>query len=110
MRRFISHAIGAFVLALSFGARAQSPQPELEVTIDVVPPGAVADPEITPIPLPDDASEQGRESSLFGRTTAANARERGREFGEAVSEAARAARDLPEVPVPNFSIPKPPAK
>lgn len=110
MKPLIKHSTAAFIFALSFGAWAQSPPPELEVTIEVVPPDAVADPAIAPIPLPEDASEQGRESSLFGRTTAANARERGREFGEAVSEAARAARDLPQVPVPDFSIPKPPAR
>ena len=101
---------GAFILALSFGAWGQSPSAELEVTIDMVPPDAVADAAITPIPLPDDASDEGRANSEFGRRTAANARERGREFGETVSKAARAARDLPVVPVPDFSIPKPPAK
>lgn len=104
MKRLMSHAIGALALSLSFGALGQSPPPELEVTIDVVPPGAAADPEITPLPLPDTASEKGQQSSLFGRTTAANARERKREFGQSVSEAARAARET------GFTVPKPPAR
>lgn len=43
MKGLVSPAIAAFVLALSFGAWGQSAQPELEATINVVPPNAAND-------------------------------------------------------------------
>jgi len=54
-----------------------------------------------PITLPDTASARAQEASAFGRATADLARDKGdlsgREFGQTVSEAARA-RDKPTPP------------
>jgi hypothetical protein len=72
-------------------------QRDLEVTMDVVPANASAGAagEIKlPITLPTTASPQGQESSAFGLGTANLARDKGDlsglEFGQGVSEAARA--------------------
>ncbi|HUG77593.1 MAG TPA: hypothetical protein VML57_08935 [Burkholderiales bacterium] len=105
MKRLVSHTIGTAVLALSFGAWAQTAPQEREATINVVPPSAVNDPN--KILLPGDefpGSEEGRMNSTFGRTTAGTAKELKGDFGKGVAEAAGAARDLPE-----FAFPKPPA-
>ena len=73
--------------------------------MDVVPANASADAtgEIKlPITLPATASPRGQESSAFGLGTANAAREMkgdlGRDFGQAVSEAARAQDRVPNVP------------
>ena len=105
MKRFTQYAIGTvFALALSSGPLAQ--QRDLEVTMDVVPANASAGAtgEIKlPITLPTTtASPRGQESSTFGLGVANMAREAksdlGREFGQAVSEAARAQDRVPNVP------------
>ena len=102
MKRFTQYTIGTvFALALSSGPLAQ--QRDLEVTMDVVPANASADAtgEIKlPITLPATASPRGQESSAFGLETANRAREGdlGRDFGQAVSEAARAQDRVPNVP------------
>ena len=89
MRRFTQCTIGTvFGLALSGAAWAQ--QQDLEVTMDVVPANASARAgrEIKlPITLPE--TPRAGEASAFGLETANRARDLGREFGKAVSEAAR---------------------
>src|SRR6266571_4992135 len=104
MKRFTQYTIGTvFALALSSGPLAQ--QRDLEVTMDVVPANASADAtgEIKlPITLPATASPRAQESSAFGLGVANMAREAkgdlGREFGQAVSEAARAQDRTPNLP------------
>ena len=100
MKRFTRYTIGTvFAFALSSAAWAQ--QRDLEVTMDVVPANASADAtgEIKlPITLPGTASPQGRDASTFGLETANRARDLGRDFGQAVSEAARAQDRTPNVP------------
>ena len=105
MKRFTQYTIGTvFALALSSGAWAQ--QQDLEVTMHVVPAKASAGSatgEIKlPITLPTTASPRAQESSAFGLGTANSAREMqgdlGRDFGQAVSEAARAQDRVPNVP------------
>ncbi len=108
MKRFTQYTIGTvFALALSSAAWAQqrdrAQQRDLEVTMDVVPANASADAtgEIKlPITLPATASPRGQESSAFGLETANRAREGdlGRDFGQAVSEAARAQDRTPNLP------------
>src|SRR5712691_6010000 len=110
MKRFTQYTIGTvFALALSGAAWAQqrdrAQQRDLEVTMDVVPANASADAtgEIKlPITLPATASPRGQESSAFGLGVANMAREAkgdlGRDFGQAVSEAARAQDRTPNVP------------
>ncbi len=99
MKRFTQCTIGAiFGLALSSAALAQQ---DLEVTMRVVPANAAADAtgEIKlPITLPGTASPQGRDASTFGLETANRARDLGRDFGQAVSEAARAQDRTPNLP------------
>jgi hypothetical protein len=80
-------------------------QRDLEVTMDVVPANASAGAagEIKlPITLPATASPQGQESSAFGLGTANLARDKGdlsgQEFGQRVSEAARAQVRTPNRP------------
>ncbi len=110
MKRFTQYTIGTvFALALSGAAWAQqrdrAQQRDLEVTMDVVPANASADAtgEIKlPITLPATASPRAQESSAFGLGTANAAREMkgdlGRDFGQAVSEAARAQDRTPNLP------------
>jgi hypothetical protein len=104
MKRFTQYTIGTvFALALSSGPLAQ--QRDLEVTMDVVPAdtsaGAAGEIKL-PITLPATASPRGQEASVFGLETANKARELqgdlGREFGQAVSEAARAQDRTPNLP------------
>src|SRR6266704_1132274 len=111
MKRFTQYTIGTvFALALSSAAWAQqrdrAQQRDLEVTMDVVPANASAGAtgEIKlPITLPAaTASPRGQDSAAFGLGTANMAREMkgdlGRDFGQAVSEAARAQDRVPNVP------------
>ena len=102
MKRFTRYAIGTILVLGMSSAWAQ--QRDLEVTMDVVPASASAGAagEIKlPITLPETASARAREASAFGLGTANLAREKGdltgREFGQSVSEAARA-RDKPTPP------------
>ena len=103
MKRFTQYSIGTiFALALSSAALAQ--QPDLEVTMDVVPANASAGAagEIKlPITLPKTASPRAQDSAAFGLGTANLARDKGdlsgREFGQAVSEAARARDHTPKL-------------
>jgi len=95
MKRFTRYAMGTVLVLGVSSAWAQ--QRDLEVTMDVVPANASAGAagEIKlPITLPATASPQGQESSAFGLGTANLARDKGdlsgREFGQGVSEAARA--------------------
>lgn len=105
MKRFTRYAMGTIVgLALTSAAWAQ--QQDLEVTMGVVPAnasaGAAAGEIKLPITLPDTASARAREASAFGLGTANSAREMqgdlGREFGQGVSEAARARDHTPNLP------------
>ncbi len=92
MKRFTRYAMGTVLLVLGVSS-AWAQQRDLEVTMDVVPANASAGAagEIKlPITLPKTASPQGQESSTFGLGTANLARDNGREFGQGVSEAARA--------------------
>ncbi len=105
MKRFTQYTIGTvFALALSSAAWAQ--QRDLEVTMDVVPAdtsaGATGEIKL-PITLPAaTASPRGQDSAAFGLGTANMAREMkgdlGRDFGQAVSEAARAQDRTPNLP------------
>jgi hypothetical protein len=91
---------------LVFGmSSAWAQQHDLEVTMDVVPANASAGAagEIKlPITLPPTASARAREASASGLGTANRARKMqgdlGREFGQAVSEAARARGRAPNLP------------
>ena len=102
MKRFTRYAIGTILVLGMSSAWAQ--QRDLEVTMDVMPanasPGAAGEIKL-PITLPDTASARAQEASAFGRATADLARDKGdfsgREFGQTVSEAARA-RDKPTPP------------
>src|SRR5258708_19179845 len=101
MKRFTQYTIGTvFALALSSGPLAQ--QRDLEVTMDVVPADTSAGEIKLPITLPATASPRGQESSTFGLGTANSAREMqgdlGRDFGQGVSEAARAQDRTPNLP------------
>jgi len=111
VKRFTQYSIGTiFALALSSAAWAQQrdQQRDLEVTMDVVPAnasGGSASGEIKlPITLPAaaSASPRAQKASAFGLETANKARELegdlGRDFGQAVSEAARAQDRTPNLP------------
>jgi len=86
-----------------YRARGRSKR-DLEVTMDVVPANASAGAagEIKlPFTLPQSASDRGREASAFGQDTASKAHELkgdlGRDFGQGVSEAARARDHAPNL-------------
>ena len=100
MKRFIRHAMGAVVFFGASSAWAQ--QRDLEVTMDVVPANASAGAAMGEITLPPTASARAQESSAFGHGTADLARDKGdlsgREFGQEVSEAARARDHTPNLP------------
>ena len=82
------------VLLSGFCSAAWAQQDDLDVTMKVVPANATAAGAISQIRLPDAASDQGREASAFGQSTANAAKDMkgdlGRDFGQSVSEAARA--------------------
>src|SRR5215831_4857602 len=85
----------ALVLVLLWGfcSAAWAQQDDLEVTMKVVPANATAA-AISQIQLPDAASDRGREASAAGQANANAAKDMkgdlGRDFGQSVSEAARA--------------------
>ncbi len=56
---------------------------------DPAPPAENPPPEITPLELPAEASDQARESAAYGLDTANEARERAREHGQARADEAR---------------------
>lgn len=91
MKSIVLYAVGT-VIAFALPAAGWAQQQDLEVTISVVPANAAADAATKVIELPDTASPQAQESSAFGLGVANKAREMrgelGREFGQAVSEAA----------------------
>ena len=92
MKRFTWYAIGAILVLGTSGAWAQ--QRDLEVTMDVVPANASvgAAGEITlPFALLDTASSRARDASASGQASLARDKGdlSGRDFGQAVSEAAR---------------------
>lgn len=95
----ITHYAAAALLALAPSWPAWAQQPDLEVTMEVVPANAGPDPVTGEIKLPDSASDQGKGSSAFGLGAADKARaaggELGRDFGKAVSEAAHERAPLP---------------
>jgi len=101
MKRLMQGTIGTvFALALSSAAWAQ--QRDLEVTMDVVPANASAGAATGQIKLPDTAAARAQEAAAFGLATANAARDAngdlGRDFGQAVSEAARAQDRSPSLP------------
>jgi hypothetical protein len=98
---YTSYTIGAiFAVALSSAAWAQ--QQDLEVTMEVVPANASADAATGEIKLPETAAPRAQEASAFGLETANRARELkgdlGRDFGQEVSERARARDHTPNLP------------
>src|SRR6266581_548537 len=99
MKRFTRYAIGTILVLGMSSAWAQ--QRDLEVTMDVVPANASAGAagEIKLPVLPDTA--RAPDASGFGQATATLARDKGdlsgRDFGQAVSEAAQA-RNKPTPP------------
>ena len=102
MKRFTRYAIGTILVLGTSSAWAQ--QHDLEVTMDVVPANASASAagEIKlPLALPPTMSPRAVEASAFGQAAATLARDKaelsGREFGQAVSEAART-REKPTPP------------
>jgi len=103
MNRITRFAMGTILVLGVSSAWAQ--QRDLEVTMDVVPANASAGAagEIKlPFTLPQSASDRGREASAFGQDTASKAQELkgdlGRDFGQGVSEAARARDHTPNLP------------
>jgi hypothetical protein len=101
MKKIKTYSIGPiFALGLSNAAWAQ--QQDLEVTMDVVPANASAGAATGEIKLPETAASRAQEASAFGHEVANNARELkgdlGRDFGQAVSEAARARDHVPNLP------------
>jgi len=82
------------VLLSGFCSAAWAQQDDLDVTMKVVPANATGAGAISQIQLPDAASDRGREASAFGQSTANAAKDMkgdlGRDFGQSVSEAARA--------------------
>jgi len=92
MKRFTRYAIGAILVLGTSGAWAQ--QRDLEVTMDVVPAnasvGAAGEIKL-PFALPDTASSRARDASASGQASLARDKGdlSGRDFGQAVSEAAR---------------------
>lgn len=97
-------AMTLFALAFSSAAWAQQ-KPELDVTMQVVPPGGTPGAVTGPITLPEHTPTEAKENSAFGLDTANRARELGREFGQSVSGAASSATERP-----HFTLPKPPGK
>jgi hypothetical protein len=102
--QYTTMTMGAILgVALSGAVWAQQ---DLEVTMGVVPANASASAaagEIKlPVALPDTASDRAHDASAFGLGTANRAREMqgdlGREFGQGVSEAARARDHTPNLP------------
>jgi opacity protein-like surface antigen len=94
MKRFILHlTVAILALAPAVAARAQQ-QDDLDVTMKVVPADASAGSAMSEIKLPDAASNRAQDASAFGQATASKAHEMkgelGRDFGQSVSEAARA--------------------
>jgi hypothetical protein len=104
MKQILQYTI-VTILGLALSSAAWAQQRDLEVTMDVVPANASAGDagEIKlPITLPETASARAREASAFGLGTANLARDKGdltgREFGQGVSEAARARTQTPNLP------------
>lgn len=93
MKRLTLIALAAGI-ALALPGLAWAQMRDLEVTMDVVPANAAAGAATKVIVLPATASDKAREASAFGLGVANRAREArgdlGREFGQSVSEAAKA--------------------
>jgi hypothetical protein len=93
MKRFVPHLIAA-VFALASGAAWAQQQDDLDVTMRVLPANASAGSAVSEMKLPDAASDRARAASAFGQSTATQAHDMkgdlGRDFGQSVSEAARA--------------------
>ena len=120
--------IAFLLIADRAGAQGSPPSESLELTIRLMPEGATSSEAVTKtIVLPPAASATGvensqdgveraneaRESRGVGQDRAAEARERGREFGQQMSEQARENRDEaghgnPDRPRPNPPGPNPP--
>jgi hypothetical protein len=123
--------ISALLIGDCAGAQSSPPSDSLEITMRLMPEGAASPEAITKtIVLPPAASATGVENSAkgleranearesnenrgAGQDTAAEARERGREVGQQMSEQARENRDEagrgnPDRPQPNPPSPNPP--
>lgn len=102
MKKMKIYTIGAIVLAFGLSNTGWAQQQDLEVTMDVVPAGGSAGAATGEIKLPETAAPRAQESSAFGHEVANSARELkgelGRDFGQAVSEAARERDHGPNVP------------
>jgi hypothetical protein len=100
MRKSMANA--AFVLLSGFAGAAWAQQDDLDVTMKVVPANATGRAAISEIKLPDAASDRARDASAAGLSTANQARDMkgdlGRDFGQSVSEAARAKGHIPNPP------------
>lgn len=92
-------AIAVLVVFAGFAGSAWAQQDDLDVTMKVVPANATGKGAISEIKLPDAASDRARDASAAGLSTANQARdmkgELGRDFGQSVSEAARAKSHIP---------------
>lgn len=84
MKSFLLYAIGA-VIAFALPASAWAQQPDLEVTIRVVPANASPNAATAEIKLPEPRTE----SSVYGLGIAQKAQELGHDFGKEVSTAAQ---------------------
>lgn len=97
-----SYTIGAIIIPFGLYSAAWAQQQDLEVTMDVVPPGASSGAATGEIKLPGTAALRAQEASAFGLETANSARELkgdlGRDFGQGVSEAARERVHVPNLP------------
>jgi hypothetical protein len=97
MRKSMASAV--LVLLSCFSGAAWAQQDDLDVTMKVVPADATGAGAITVIKLPDAASDRARDASAAGLSTANTARDMkgdlGRDFGQSVSEAARAKGHIP---------------
>lgn len=100
MKTLATYAVvaGTILLGAAGSARAQSS--DLDVTMRVVPANATGRSAISEIKLPDAASDRARDASAAGLSTANQARDMkgdlGRDFGQSVSEAARAKDHIPQ--------------
>lgn len=74
---------------LALSPLAHAADEEADDTMTVVEEGQAPEDVVQTLALPDDASDQARESAAFGLDTANRAREGGRELGEEMAERAR---------------------
>lgn len=107
MKQRLIRMLGVAVLLAPLGALAQQEKSSLEVTMEVVPFASqldLSDSSVRVVPIGEGASGEGELNSRFGRATAFEAQQGGRDFGDRVSGTVSG-----NAGQPGFSIPKPPA-